>query len=137
MRNLTCIVCPIGCSLVAGEAEPGADGLPVLTITGNRCPRGAAYAQEEIRAPKRIVTATCAIAEDSAPAGAGCSAASAGAGPRRVPVKTSAPCPREKVSALLKDIYQTNVKLPVRAGDKILSNWDGLGIDVLAVRNLG
>ena len=130
MRNLTCIVCPMGCSLTVEEGEPGADGLPVLTITGNRCPRGAVYAQEEIRSPKRVVTATCAIADGPA--------LSAGfAGPRRVPVKTSGPCPREKIDALLKEIYQTKIKLPVRAGDKILPNWDGLGIDVVAVRSLG
>ena len=130
MRNLTCIVCPMGCSLAVEEGEPGADGFPVLTITGNRCPRGAVYAQEEIRSPKRVLTATCAVAEDPAlPAGF--------TGPRRVPVKTSGPCPREKIDALLKEIYQTRVQVPVRAGDKILPNWDGLGIDVVAVRSLG
>jgi CxxC motif-containing protein len=129
----------MGCSLVVEEGEPGADGFPVLTITGNRCPRGAVYAQEEVRSPKRVVTATCAIAEEAGPSG---DAVPAGrpagfAGPRRVPVKTSGPCPREKIDALLKEIYRTRVKLPVRAGDKILPNWDGLGIDVVAVRGLG
>jgi CxxC motif-containing protein len=123
----------MGCSLTVEEGEPGADGFPVLTITGNRCPRGAVYAQEEIRSPRRVVTATCAIAE-----GPALSALPAGfAGPRRVPVKTSGPCPREKIDTLLKEIYRTRVQLPVRAGDKILPNWDGLGIDVVAVRGLG
>jgi CxxC motif-containing protein len=135
----------MGCLLSVEEGEPGADGFPVLTVTGNRCPRGAVYAQEEIRSPKRVVTATCAIVE-----GPALSAASSGnggtlpagrpagfTGPRRVPVKTSGPCPREKIGALLKEIYQTRVTLPVRVGDKILPNWDGLGIDVVAVRGLG
>jgi CxxC motif-containing protein len=127
MRNLTCIVCPIGCSLSIEEGEPGSDGFPLLTITGNRCPRGAVYAQEEVRAPKRVVTATCAIAE-----GPGLPA-----GPRRLPVKTAGPCPREQINALLADIYRTKVRLPVKAGDKILPDWGGLGIDVVAVRGLG
>jgi CxxC motif-containing protein len=120
----------MGCSLTVEEGEAGPDGFPVLTVTGNRCPRGAVYAQEEIRSPKRVVTATCAVAEED-PAAPGRIS-----GPRRVPVKTSGPCPRERIGALLKEIYQIKVKLPVKAGDKILSNWGGLGFDVAAVRNL-
>jgi CxxC motif-containing protein len=134
----------MGCSLSVEEGEAGPDGFPVLTVTGNRCPRGAVYAQEEIRSPKRVVTATCAIAGEAGPSGfsgAG-EVPSAGlpagfAGPRRVPVKTSGPCPRERIDSLLKEIYQTKVKLPVKAGDKILPNWGGLGFDVVAVRGLG
>jgi CxxC motif-containing protein len=117
----------MGCALVVEEGETGADGFPVLSITGNRCPRGAVYAQEEIRSPKRVVTATCAIAGERAPQ----------SGPRRVPVKTSGPFPREQIGALLADIYKTRVKLPVKAGDKVLANWGGLGIDVVVVRGLG
>jgi CxxC motif-containing protein len=127
MRNLTCIVCPIGCSLAVEEGEAGSDGFPQLAVTGNRCPRGAVYAREEIRAPKRVVTATCAVAGGPGAAG----------GPRRLPVKTAAPCPRERIDALLAEIYRTRVSLPVKAGDTILANWGGLGIDVVAVRNLG
>jgi CxxC motif-containing protein len=128
MRNLTCIVCPIGCSLSVEEGEPGSDGFPLLTTTGNRCPRGAVYAREEIRSPKRVVTATCAVVEDPE---------KPRPGPRRVPVKTTGPCPREKIDTLLKEIYKTRVRLPVKAGDTILPNWEGLGIDVVAARSLG
>ncbi|MDR1972341.1 MAG: DUF1667 domain-containing protein [Treponema sp.] len=131
MRNLTCIVCPIGCFLSVEEGELGGDGFPVLSVTGNRCPRGAVYAQEEIRSPKRVVTATCAVIED------GAAPDRSEYAPRRVPVKTSGPCPREKIDGLLKEIYRTGVKLPVKAGDTILSNWGGQGIDVVAVRSLG
>jgi CxxC motif-containing protein len=56
--------------------------------------------------------------------------------PRRVPVKSAVPCPREKISALLEDIYKTKVKLPVRSGDTIITDWQGSGIDVVAVRPL-
>jgi CxxC motif-containing protein len=131
MRNLTCIVCPMGCSLSVEEGEQGPDGFPELTITGNRCPRGLNYAREEIRAPRRVVTATCAIAEESLVPGSRSEYA-----PRRVPVKTTSPCPREKIDALLADIYKIKVKLPVKAGDKILPNWGGSDIDVVVVRDL-
>jgi CxxC motif-containing protein len=124
VKNLTCIVCPLGCSLTAEEGPPGPDGFPARTVTGNRCPRGAVYAQEEIRAPRRVLTATCVLLE----AGAG--------GPRRLPVKTTVPCPREQIPALLADIYRLKVKLPVKAGDLLISNWQGLGIHVAAARSL-
>jgi CxxC motif-containing protein len=119
----------MGCRLSVEEGEKGPDGFPVLSVTGNRCPRGAVYAQEEIRAPKRVVTATCAII--AAPG-----AKRSEYAPHRAPVKTASPCPREKIAALLADIYTTKVTLPVKAGDKILPNWGGLGIDVVAVRGL-
>ncbi|GHT55704.1 molybdopterin oxidoreductase [Spirochaetia bacterium] len=134
MRSLTCIVCPIGCALSVEEGEKGADGFPALTITGNRCPRGAVYAKEEIRAPKRVVTATCAIVEDAA----GDTTAHRGMYmPHRVPVKTVEPCPKEKINELLADIYKTKVKLPVKAGDTVIADWQGSGINVVAVRALG
>jgi CxxC motif-containing protein len=134
MRNLTCIVCPVGCSLVVEEAVGNAaskdgSGFPALTVTGNRCPRGAVYAREEVRAPKRTVTATCAIA--------GGTAAERGLyAPRRVPVKTTAPCPRERIPALLAEIHQTTVTLPVKAGDIIIAGWQDEGFDVIAVRTV-
>jgi CxxC motif-containing protein len=109
--------------------ETGAGGgFSSLSVTGNRCPRGAAYAQEEMLAPKRVVTATCAIAAE--PAGRGLYA------PRRVPVKTIAPCPREKIPALLADIYKTTITLPVKAGDTVIADWNGEGIKVVAVRTV-
>jgi CxxC motif-containing protein len=119
MPELTCIICPIGCPLNAG-----ADGSGAVTVTGNRCPRGAAYAAEELRSPKRTVTATCAIA------GAG------RAGPQRIPVRTRAACPRERIPELLKDIYALSVSLPVRTGDVVIADWKGTGIDVAAARTL-
>jgi len=119
MRNLTCIVCPIGCSLDVKEDVNSPDN---LSVGGNRCPRGEVYAREEIRAPKRVVTATCRIKEDTGSV-------------RRVPVKTAAPCPREKIPALLRDIYKTTVALPVKAGDVVIANWNGAEINVVATRS--
>ena len=134
MRNITCIVCPMGCSLTVEEGAAGADGFPALSISGNRCPRGAVYAQEEIRAPKRVVTATCAINSGTAEAKRGPYA------PRRVPVKTVSPCPREMIPALLADVYKTTIRLPVKAGDTVIANWKGIpemtGINIIAVRTV-
>ena len=123
-KTLTCIICPIGCTL---EVEEG--GSPdILSVTGNSCQRGVAYALEEIRCPKRVVTATVQVmikecAKDTYFV-------------RRVPVKTSVPCPREKIPALLKDIYKAKVSLPVNVGDVVISNWNDEMIDVVATRRI-
>ena len=118
MRSLTCIVCPIGCSI---DIEEDANLPENLSVTGNRCPRGEVYAREEIRSPKRVVTATCRVEGEAGSV-------------RRVPVKTSSPCPREKIPALLQDIYKTAVSLPVKAGDVLIAGWNGEEIDVVATR---
>lgn len=119
-RELTCITCPIGCALLAegGEGEE-------LRVSGNRCPRGAAYAREELLSPRRTVTATCRAL---------------GAGPaspaRRIPCRSSAPFPKERVDELLAAIYALEVSLPVERGRVLIRDAFGLGIDVVATRTL-
>ena len=124
MRSLTCIICPIGCALEVENNE----SYDNMSVTGNLCNRGKDYALEEIRCPKRVVTATASIM----PGGQG----KAGS-VRRVPVKTTIPCPREKIPAMLQDIYKLKVSLPVKTGDVLIADWDGIGIDIIATRRIG
>ena len=49
MKELVCIVCPKGCRLKVDEANDYA-------VTGNACPRGAAYGKSEIQNPTRVLT---------------------------------------------------------------------------------
>jgi CxxC motif-containing protein len=129
MKDLTCIVCPVGCLL--SVEENGGE----LYVTGNKCARGVTYAQEEVRAPKRIVTATCQILY---PADTLCEAEKLNAGSvRRVPVKTVTPCLRKNIPALLEDIYLLKISLPVKTGDVVIADWNGEGIDVVATRTVG
>jgi CxxC motif-containing protein len=123
-RTLTCITCPVGCTLTVSMQNGD------FVITGNRCPRGAAYAREELTAPKRVVTATAALIFDGGPLNQEPPV-------RRVPVRTSAACPRERINDLLRDIYALKVSLPVRNGQPLLRDWQGRGFDVVATRTLG
>ena len=119
-QELTCITCPIGCRLVVERRAEGE-----LSVSGNRCPRGAAYAREELLAPKRTVTATCrAVANEGTLA-------------RRIPVRTTAPFPKERVGELLSAIYALEQPLPVERGRVLIRDALGLGIDVIATRSLG
>ena len=50
MKKLTCVVCPNGCLLQIEESSN--------TITGNKCPRGIAFALDELANPRRSLTSS-------------------------------------------------------------------------------
>jgi CxxC motif-containing protein len=147
-RNLVCISCPLGCRLtVAWEDERD------ITVTGNRCAKGESYAQEEILAPKRVVTATVTVAGAAAAGGATAGAAATTAAvagpatktgvgpavtptPRRLPVKTSAPLLKEHIPGLLNELYQMEVGAPLRCGDVLMRDIAGTGVDLVVTRSL-
>lgn len=167
MKELVCITCPMGCRLsirtaaeAAAETEAAAGLVPAqlpsaqamatqagisgeLVVTGNRCPRGLAYAREELLDPRRTVTATCRLVRECA--GPACSdsispgarAGEAFAGPRRISCRTTAAFPRQKIDELLATIYATDVALPVARGQVLIANALGTGIDVIATRAAG
>ena len=89
-------------------------------VTGNGCPRGAAYAQDELTDPRRVVTATVASDSPSMP---------------RIPVRTSVGLPRRHIDALLNRLYRLQVKVPVHCGDILLENVENTGVDVIFTSN--
>jgi len=120
-RKLVCISCPLGCRLtVTWEEETD------IKVTGNKCAKGESYAREEILAPKRVVTATVLVA----------AARTGESGPRRLPVKTTAPLLKEHIPALLNELYRMEVKPPLRCGDVLLKDIAGTGVDLVATRSL-
>jgi len=137
-EELTCITCPLGCSL---EVERRPDGS--LVVSGNRCPRGPAYAREELLAPRRVVTATCRARESGPAAGRGGRANGAeprqpfaATRPRRIPCRTRAAFPKERVAELLAAIYGLEVELPVEIGKVLIPDALGSGIDLIATRTV-
>ena len=112
MRELTCIVCPIGCTLKA-EIEDG----KVISVSGNTCPRGKVYAENECTSPVRTITTTvkCVTGEV-------------------VPVKTESPIPKDKIFEAMKIINNSHPVLPILVGDVIIE--DVFGSKVVAVKNI-
>jgi CxxC motif-containing protein len=112
--DLVCIACPIGCSLkVTPLAGVGAE------VSGNRCPRGEVYGREELLAPRRVVTAVVPTDSRQFPF---------------APVRTDTPLARGLVPALLQRLYASLVSLPVRRGDVLLEDFEG--VRVLFTRSL-
>jgi CxxC motif-containing protein len=119
-EELICITCPLGCHLTIDRGPE-----ETLAVSGNRCPRGVRYAEEELLAPKRVVSATARI--DGATIAGSIS---------RVPVRTTGPYPKDGVPEALAVIYALSVKLPVRRGQVLVTNLGGQGVDVIATRSL-
>ena len=121
IKELTCIICPMGCRLEA-QCETLADGtLSVTAVTGNTCPRGAKYAAAELTHPERTVTSTVVLAEGRY---------------RRLPVITSGPIPKEKIFDVMKEIRAARVTAPVAINQVIIENVCGLGVDIIASRSI-
>ena len=109
-RELTCIACPLGCSLVVTI-----EGKNVISVVGNTCKRGEEYAINECTAPKRTVTTTVRCENGEL-----------------VSVKTSKPIPKEKVFEAMEIINSTTAKLPLTVGDVIIP--DLFGSEVIATQ---
>ena len=115
-RNLTCIGCPLGCSLsVQIENEQ------VVSVSGNTCPRGDSYARKEVTNPTRIVTSTVRVA---------------GAYGGMVSCKTQEDIPRNMIFDVVNALKDVEVNPPVRIGDVLVENVAGTGVNVVATKNM-
>ena len=113
-RNLTCIGCPLGCSLEVKIQSPDN-----ITVTGNTCPRGKQYAIDECTHPMRTITST-ARTENGAV----------------VPVKTNTTVPKELMFDCMREINRAVVKLPAHIGDVLVENILGTGANVVVTANM-
>ena len=113
-RNMTCIVCPMGCQLVV-ELEDGA----VKTVSGNTCPRGKQYAVDECTHPMRTITSTARTDNGEV-----------------IPVKTDRTVPKEMMFDCMKEINRAVVKLPAKIGDVVVENILGTGANVVVTANM-
>jgi CxxC motif-containing protein len=115
-REITCIECPTGCTVnVAVE-----DGKAVR-VDGFGCRRGRDYAIAEVEHPVRLLTTTvpaCGLAV------------------RMVPVRTSRPIPRDMRTRAMEVIRRVRIRRAVKVGDVIIENLLGLGVDVVATREV-
>ena len=114
--RLTCIECPTGCEVTV-LVEDG----KAVSVEGYGCRRGRDYAIAEIECPVRILTTTVV--------GQGLSV-------RMVPVRTSSPIPRERLMDAMAEIRKARVQKHVRLGDVVIADVLGLGVDVIATREV-
>ena len=113
IREMTCIVCPLGCQLVA-MLEDG----KVTDVTGNTCARGKQYAIDECTHPVRTVTTTARAADGGV-----------------ISVKTDRPIPKELMMDCMKEVNRITVPLPAHIGDIVIKNLLGTEANVIVTAN--
>jgi CxxC motif-containing protein len=113
--EIICVACPHGCRLEATRK----DGEILISNAG--CKRGQEYAINEITDPRRMVATTVRIQQGIHPL---------------LPVYTSEPFPKGRVTELLREIRKVEITAPIKMGQVVLENALGTGIDVIASRDL-
>ena len=116
IRVMNCIMCPMGCEMTV-TVENG----KVIDVKGNTCPRGAKYANDEVTAPKRMLTTTVRIEGGMLPL---------------LPVVSETVLPKEKVLDCAAFLRGVTVKAPVKTGDVIVKDILGLGVNIIASRDM-
>ena len=109
-RELTCIGCPLGCSITV-TLENG----EICDVTGYTCKRGHDYARKEVTNPTRIVSRTGACV---------------------VSCKTAQDIPKGKIFEIVAALKGVTATAPVHIGDVLLADVAGTGVDIIATKNV-
>ena len=115
-KELVCVVCPMGCRITVTL-----DGDKIVSVKGNSCPRGKAYAEKECIRPERILTTTVRLE---------------GGVHRVLPVITDREIPLDKVFEAMELVRKVTVKAPVSEGQVIIENILDSGANVIASRSM-
>ena len=99
-RIVNCVECPKGCEITV-ETEDG----KITGITGNSCPRGKAYAENEVVCPRRVLTSTVKTKDGKV-----------------VPVKTDKPVKKVELFDVMAKINSAVAGEKVKIGDVIIAN---------------
>lgn len=116
VKELTCIVCPMGCTL-----RVTMDGGKFVSVTGNNCPRGAKYAETEMTAPRRVLTSTVRVSGGHLPL---------------CPVRTKGDIPKELLFEAMRQLDTLCVQAPVKIGQVLVEDLCGTGVPVIATRDI-
>lgn len=118
---LTCIICPMGCSMEV-EVETNASGQKkVLSVKDNGCKRGEQYAAKELQNPTRTLTTTIKVEGGELP---------------HVPVKTAGEVPKASLLQCMEVVRRASCKAPVKRGDVLIYDLLGTGVNVVACADI-
>lgn len=111
MRTLTCIVCPIGCSLLLEEKNGE------WSVDGNLCPKGRKFALDEATHPMRTLTSTVRTTNPEMP---------------RLPVRTDGEIPKALMPDVMELINRTLLRHSTDIGEVIIGNVLDTGVNIIS-----
>ena len=112
MKELTCIVCPRGCRLKVDDN---------MEVTGNACPRGKAYAINELTHPTRTITSSIRVTNRPY---------------TLVSVKTDNPIPKDRIFAVMEEIDKLCIEAPTKIGQIVKANILGLDSNIIITKEI-
>lgn len=115
-KNIICVACPMGCGVTVNIGDNG----DILSVTGNTCKRGDAYARTECTNPVRSLATTVKVN---------------GGIYNVVPCKSAGALPKDMITECMKAINNISVDAPVTLGDILLKDVLGTGIDIIATNH--
>lgn len=92
----------------------------VISVKGNTCKRGETYAHQECTQPLRMITAVAPVQNSVMP----------------VSLKTRTPIPKAKIEECMRAIDALELKAPIQAGDVLIADVVGTGVDVIATKSV-
>ena len=117
MKNtVTCTICPNGC-----EIEVNYTNRENAAVTGHGCKRGITYSLDECFAPKRTFTSSVKIS---------------GTDRRVLPVRTTAPIPKELVMEAAEAVRAMALTVPVKCGEVLAENFLGTDVKLVSAMTL-
>ena len=115
-REITCIICPIGCKILIKT-----DGKKFELLEGNRCKQGIEYARSEALNPQRNLCSSVLVENGDWPL---------------VSVKTTKPVPKNQIFNVLNVIKNVKVRAPIKSGQIIVNNVADTDIDIVATKTI-
>jgi len=115
-NKIICVSCPMGCRMTI-QSKDG----KIISVTGNTCPKGIKYAEEEFVNPLRILPTIVKVIGGELPL---------------VSVKTEKAIPKKLLLEAMVEIAEIEVNAPVKIGQVIKSDLLGTGVSLVATRNI-
>ncbi len=115
-KNIICVACPMGCPVTVEIADNG----EIISVSGNTCKRGDAYARTECTNPVRSLATTVRVI---------------GGIYNVVPCKSAGALPKDKIMDCMEIINKANAEAPVKLGDILIKDILGTGIDIIATNH--
>ena len=119
LREYTCVVCPNGCALQVEVSE--GEETKVLSVTGNLCPRGDAWARQEVENPLRTISTNVLVKGGTLPVAS---------------VRTLDAVPLARIKDVRNSLRSIVLQAPVHIGDIVEDHPAGVPCRVAVTRNV-
>jgi CxxC motif-containing protein len=115
-REYTCIICPVGCDMVA-EIEDN----EMVSLVGNKCAKGRVYVQQELTNPIRTIATSVLVKGGELPVAS---------------VRLSKPVPKASLFKVMAEAKKVILLAPVRIGQVVLKDIAGTGADLIVTKHV-